>query len=63
MIIHDFVVVDSVVEWLKRRARDQHSLGSKLTHAILLCLGKDTLRHFLLLDGLASCSKLQSYLY
>ena len=27
----------SVVEWLKRRARNQHGLGSKLTHAILLC--------------------------
>ena len=25
------------VEWLKRRARDQHGLGSKLTRAILLC--------------------------
>ena len=26
-----------VVEWLKRRARDQHGLGSKPTRAILLC--------------------------
>ena len=41
--IGDFVVVGGVVEWLKRRARDQHSLGSKPTRAILLCLGKDTL--------------------
>ena len=33
----------SVVEWLKRRARDQHGLGSKITCAILLCLWE---RHF-----------------
>ena len=26
----------SVVQWLKRRARDQHGLGSKPTRAILL---------------------------
>ena len=30
-------IVRSVVEWLKRRARDQHGLGSKPTFAILLC--------------------------
>ena len=30
-------IVGSVVEWLKRRARDQHGLGSKPTRAILLC--------------------------
>ena len=29
--------MSSVVEWLKRRARDQHGLGSKPTRAILLC--------------------------
>ena len=29
--------VGSVVKWLKRRARDQHGLGSKPTRAILLC--------------------------
>ena len=29
-------VVGSVVEWLKRRARDQHRLSSKPTRAILL---------------------------
>ena len=29
--------VGSVVEWLKRRARDQHGLGSKPTRSILLC--------------------------
>ena len=28
--------VGGVVEWLKRRARDQHCLGSKPTRAILL---------------------------
>ena len=26
-----------MVEWLKRRAYDQHGLGSKPIHAILLC--------------------------
>ena len=36
-------IVSSVVEWLKRRARDQHGLGSKLTRAILLCPWE---RHF-----------------
>ena len=30
-------MVGSMVEWLKRRARDQHCLGSKPTLAILLC--------------------------
>ena len=29
--------VGSVVQWLERRARDQHGLGSKPTRAILLC--------------------------
>ena len=32
-----------MVEWLKRRPRDQHSLGSKPTRAILLCPWE---RHF-----------------
>ena len=36
-------VVGSVVEWLKRRARDQHGLGTKPTCAILLCPWE---RHF-----------------
>ena len=36
-------IVGSVVEWLKRRARDQHGLGSKPTRAILLCSWE---RHF-----------------
>ena len=35
--------VGSVVEWLKRRARDQHGLDLKATHAILLCPWE---RHF-----------------
>ena len=29
--------VGSVVEWLKRRAYDQHGLGSKPNRALLLC--------------------------
>ena len=33
----------NVVEWLKRRTDDQHGLGSKPTHAILLCPWE---RHF-----------------
>ena len=33
----------SVVEWLKHRARDQHSLGPKPIRAILLCPWE---RHF-----------------
>ena len=32
-----------MVEWLKRRARDQHGLGLKPTRAILLCPWE---RHF-----------------
>ena len=31
------MTVGSVVEWLERRARDQHGLGSKPIRAILLC--------------------------
>ena len=38
----------SVVKWLKRRAYDQHGLGSKLTRAILLCSWK---RHFTALSS------------
>ena len=30
-------IVGSVVEWLKCRVHDQHSLGSKHTRVILLC--------------------------
>ena len=60
----DFIV-DNVAEWLKRRTHDQHSLGSKPTRAILLCLWE---RHFTAHSPawwlvLASSSKLQSYLY
>ena len=36
-------IAGSVVEWLKRRARDQHGLSSKPTRAILLCPWE---RHF-----------------
>ena len=37
------IKVGSVVEWLERRAYDQHGLGSKPTRAILLCPWE---RHF-----------------
>ena len=37
-------LVGKVVEWLKRRAYDQHGLGSKPTHTFCCVLGKDTLR-------------------
>ena len=43
-------VVGSVVEWLKRRARDQNGLGSKPTRAILLYPWE---RHF---TALSPCS-------
>ena len=46
----------SVVEWLERCDCDRHGLGSKPTRAILCVLGKDTLRHFLLLSGLGKQS-------
>ena len=39
----NFKHVGSVVEWLKRRARYQHGLGSKPTCSILLCPWE---RHF-----------------
>ena len=45
-------MVGSVVEWLERRDYGRHCLGSKATRAILLCLGKNTLRHISLLGGL-----------
>ena len=38
-----FYLVGSVVEWLERRACDQHGLDSKPTRAILLCPWE---RHF-----------------
>ena len=43
-----YEIVGSVVEWLKRRTRDQHGLGSKPTRAILLCPWE---KHFTLLGG------------
>ena len=53
------LAIDSVVEWLRRRAHDQHGLGSKTTRAILLCRWE---RHFTALFPclvvLASSSKL-----
>ena len=37
------LIIGSLVEWLKRRARVQHGLDSKPTRAILLCPWE---RHF-----------------
>ena len=56
--------VGSVVEWLKRRACDQHGLGSK-THSrhSVVSLGKTLYGTFPCLVDLASSSKLKSYLY
>ena len=52
--------VGSVVEWLKRRAYDQHDLGSKRTRAILMCSWERNFNGtFLCLVVLASSSKLQ----
>ena len=36
-IVVEWLIVGSVVEWLKLRAYDQHGYGSKPTLAILLC--------------------------
>ena len=52
-----------MVKWLKHCAYDQHGLGLKPTHAILLSLGKILYGAFPCLVVLASSSKLQSYLY
>ena len=52
--------VGSVVEWLKRRDRDRHSLGSKHTRAILLCPWESI---YSCLVIFASSSNLKSYLY
>ena len=46
--------VGSVVEWLKRRACDQHVPGSKPTRTILLCPWK---RHFSALSLLGGLGK------
>ena len=47
-------VVGSVVEWLERRAREQHGLSSKPTRAILLCPWE---RHFTPLSLLGGLGK------
>ena len=39
-----------MIEWLERRKRDRHELGSKPT-PLCYVLGKDILRHFPLLGG------------
>ena len=39
----NYIFVGSVFEWLNRRSRNQHGLGSKPTRAILLCFWE---RHF-----------------
>ena len=44
-------IVGSVVEWLKRRTRNQHGLGSKPARAILLCPWERHLRQIPLLGG------------
>ena len=49
-----------VVEWLKRRAHDQHVLGSNPLAPFCCVFGKKT---FPCLVALASSSKFQSYLY
>ena len=56
-------IVGSVVEWLKRRARVQHSLDSKPTRAILLCPWERHFSALSLLVILASSFKLKSYIY
>ena len=43
-----YSIVGSVIEWLKRRAPDQHGLGSKPIRAIWLCPWE---RHFIPLLG------------
>ena len=47
-------IVSTVVEWLRHRAHDQHGLGSKPTHAILLCPWE---RHFTALSLLGGLGK------
>ena len=43
MLKYAFTFVGSVVKWLEHCACDQHDLGLKPTHAILLCSWE---RHF-----------------
>ena len=51
--------VGSLVKWLKRRARDQHGLGSKPTPAILSCPWE---RHFTALSpASSSCQAVLNY--
>ena len=44
-------MVGSMVEWLKHQTDDQHDLQNPLA-PFCSVLGKDTLQHFPLLDGL-----------
>ena len=55
--------VGSVVEWLKRRNRDRHGLGSKPTRGILLCPWERHFTAFPCLVVLTRSSKLKSYHY
>ena len=43
LCLYFFLSLGNMVEWLERRARDQHGLGSKPTHATLFCPWE---RHF-----------------
>ena len=51
------IMLTSEFEWLKRRAHDQHGLGSKSTRAILLCPWERHFMHFPCLVVLANSSK------
>ena len=55
-------LIDSVIEWLRHHAHNQHGVGSKPTPAIPLCPWK---RYFAFpcLVILTSSSKLRSYIY
>ena len=55
--------VSSVVEWLKCHAHDQHSLSSKPTVPFCCVLGKNTLRHILLLGGLGKQTAISWHLW
>ena len=48
IVIYNYNLVDSVVEWLKRRDCTRHGLGSKSTRTILLCPWE---RHFTVLSA------------
>ena len=49
-----FMQVNSGVEWLKRRAYDQHGFSSKPTRVILLCPWE---RHFTALSSVGGLGK------